>query len=238
MMPKLILTMLVANLVCLTGTADTYKVIPTESVFAVVTHKAGLAAALAHDHFVYPGTYTAELSTDPAHPDQPHFKLEFATAALVNDDSAAKAKWYPYVKAAGILDTPFKNVCEKDRQTIHEHMLAENQLDAERYLKISAELKAVREQQSTHGEKNYAYEATVAFTVHGKTVERPFAANIDPKGDTVHFEAVGSFNFTDFGVTPFSAFLGTVRNQDTFHVYVNATAQRDSTGDAAKSPAP
>ena len=237
-MCKWFLLSVMASAGCVTAFADTYTILPSESVFAVVTHKAGIASALAHDHLVYPETYTTELSADPAHPDQAHFKLQFATTALVNDDPAAKEKWYPYIKAAGILDVPFKAVCEKDRKTIREHMLDENQLDAEHYPTISAELKSIREQQSTHGENAYAYEAAIALTVHGKTVEHPFAANIKPNGDTVHVEAMGTFNFTDFGIKPFSAFLGAVRNQDTFHVYVNAQAKRGDAGETTKSPTP
>jgi polyisoprenoid-binding protein YceI len=230
--------MAVAYAGCVAAFADTYTIAPSESVFAVVTHKAGIASALAHDHFVYPETYTTELSADPAHPDQAHFKLQFATTALVNDDPTAKEKWYPHVKAAGILDAPFKKVCERDRKTIREHMLDESQLDAEHYPTISAELKGIREQGSTHGDNTYAYEATVALTVHGKTVEHAFAANIKPNGDTVRVEAVGSFNFTDFGIAPYSAFLGAVRNQDTFDVYVNAQAKREDTGGKAQPPKP
>ena len=232
------LAAVLACLVCAPALAETYTLVNSQSVFAVVTHKAGLAGALAHDHFVYPESSTSELSGDPDHPDQAHFKLQFATTALVNDDPAAKEQWYPYVKAAGILNVPFKKVCEKDRKTIREHMLDENQLDAEHFPTISAELKSLRQQASTRGENTYAYEAAVALTVHGKTVVHPFAVNINFKDDTVHVEAVGSFNFTDFGITPFSAFLGTVRNQDAFHVYVNAQAKRVDAGESAKSPSP
>ncbi len=30
--------------------------------------------------------------------------------------------------------------------------------------------------------------------------------------------ALGTFDFTDFGIKPYSAFLGAVKNQDAFHV--------------------
>jgi hypothetical protein len=204
----------------------------------VITHKAGLASTLAHNHCIYPASYTVEASSDGASPDQTHFLLKFPATALANDEDATSARWYPYLKAAGVLDVPFKKVCEADRKTIHEHMLAENQLDAEHFPNISAELKTVREQASTVGSKTFAYEGTVALTVHGKTVVHPFAANMDVTGDIVHVEAVGTFSFTDFGIKPYSAVLGAVRNQDTFHVYVNAQARRGDAAGTSKAPIP
>jgi len=216
----------ILSLWCVATSADTYTLVQPDSVFAVVTHKAGFAARLAHNHMIYPSTYTAEASVDPAHQDQAHFRLRFPVTALVVDDSAAKTRWYPGIQAAGILDEPFPEVSEKDRQSIGEHMLAKNQLDADKYPEISAELKGIRAKASTQGEKSFAYEATVALTVHGVTVERPFAANIEATGDAVHVEAASSFNFTDFGIKPYSAFLGAVRNENTFYVYVNLKAQR------------
>jgi len=215
---------------CIPAVAATYAIVASDSVFAIVTHKAGIASALAHNHMVYPSSYTAETSYDPAHPDQSRFLLRFPVAALVIDDPEAKARHFPGINASGILDTPFPEVSGKDRKTIRENMLAESQLDAEHYPEISAELKGVRLQQSTQGDKTYAYEATVALTVHGTAVERPFSANLEVTDDTVHVEAVGSFKFTDFGIKPYSAFLGAVRNQDTFHVYVDAKAKRREGG--------
>ena len=56
-------------------------------------------------------------------------------------------------------------------------------------------------------------------------VERDVAADIAFDGDgALTIEAVGDFAFTEFGIKPFSAALGAVRNKDAFRVYVNVTA--------------
>ncbi len=205
---------------------ETYTVIPSESVFAVVTHKTGIAAGLAHNHFVFPGRYTAEASVDQAHLEQAHFRLQFQTTDLVADGSAEKNRWFPGVKADGILDDPFPEISEKDRGKIRESMLGKDQLDARRFPEIVAELKRISQKSATAGSKSFAYEAIVALTVHGTTVERPFLLNIQQTGDTARIEGVGSFTFTAFGIKPFSGFLGAVRNEDVFHVFVDMKAKR------------
>ena len=202
-----------------------YNIALSESVFAVVTHKAGVGSALAHDHFIYPSQYKSDISVDPAHPEQARFRMQFPVTALVVDDPQAKTRWFPEIKAAGILDHPFPEVSEKDRAKIREHMLDEGQLDAQRFPEISAELKSITEKKSDTGGKGLGYEVSVALTAHGKTVERPFLVNIEQTGDTARVKGFGSFKFTDFGIKPFSAFLGAVRNQDLFHVFVDMKAK-------------
>ncbi len=149
------------------------------------------------------------------------------------DDPAAKERWFPGITAAQLLDHPFATVSEADRATIRGHMLAKGQLDAAAYPSLSAELREVKARPSQRASKHYAYEAIVALTVHGKTVERPFAVNLEFGGDAVHVEAAGAFRFSDFGITPYSALLGAVRNQDAFQVFVDFQAKRVPEADAA-----
>lgn len=204
-----------------------YTVDPAESVFAVITHKAGVAARLAHNHLIAPKTYTCKIENAQDAIEDLSFNLSFPVKELAVDRPELQKKWYPAIKALSILDTPFSEIDESDRATIEEHMLAEGQLDAEQFAEIKVELVSVDSAQATHGEKTFDYAATIRFTVHGKTVERAVPANIALTADTLQVEATGQFRFTEFGIEPYSAFLGAVKNKDEFDVYVRIQAKAE-----------
>lgn len=196
-----------------------------ESVFAIVTHKAGLFSGQAHDHFVAAGSYAARLAASRAAVDRTVFEIELAAADLVVDSPELQKTWYPRLEALGILDEPFGEVTEKDRGKIREAMLGKKQLDAQRFPRLRARVAGVVEETSTLGEAEMTHRVTLAFEVHGETVERPVAARASWDDDgALHVEAAGVFRFTDFGIEPYSAFLGAVKNADEFHVYVNLKA--------------
>ncbi|GMV94265.1 MAG: hypothetical protein AMXMBFR82_40430 [Candidatus Hydrogenedentota bacterium] len=204
-----------------------YAVDPAESVFAVITHKAGVASRLAHNHLIAPRTYSCEIGNAQDSIKSLNFTMSFPVKELAADLPESQKKWYPAVKALAILDTPFSEIDESDRTTIEEHMLAEGQLDAEQFPEIKVELVSIESAQSIHGEKTFNHAATIRFTVHGKTVERAMPANIELTEDTLRVEAIGQFRFTEFGIEPYSAFLGAVKNKDEFDVYVHIQAKAD-----------
>ncbi len=208
-----------------------YTVDTEHSVFAVVTHKAGIAARMAHNHLIVPKTYSCEISSATGTLNDLSFLLQFPVTELAPDIAEAQKQWYPAIKAAGILDTPFSELSKSDRTSIREHMLDKGQLDAEQYPEIKAELVSIQSISSvpsikpTAGEKTFAHAATIRFTVHGKTVERAVRANVDIENGELNVEAVGRFRFSEFGFEPYSAFFGAVRNQDEFDLYVRIQAQ-------------
>ncbi len=204
-----------------------YTVDPAESVFAVITHKAGVAARLAHNHLITPRAYSCEIGNAQDSIESLSFALTVPVKELAADRPESQKKWYPAIKSLAILDTPFSEIDESDRATIEEHMLAEGQLNAEQFPEIKAELVSIESAESTHGEKTFNHAATIRFTVHGKTVERAFPANIKLTADTLQVEAIGQFRFTEFGIEPYSAFLGAVKNKDEFDVYVHIQADAE-----------
>jgi len=217
-----LLSFLMAGTLC----AEELTVVDGDSIFAVVTHKAGLFSGRAHNHLVAAGAYAARLEASPSEAGAV-FEIELAAADLVVDAPELQQAWYPRLAALGILDEPFAEVPDKDREKIRESMLGKKQLDAERFPKIRARVTAVAEEPSTLGEVAMPYRVTLAFEVHGVSVERPVAARAEwDDAGALHVEAAGVFHFTDFGIEPFSAFLGAVKNTDEFHVYVSLRATR------------
>jgi hypothetical protein len=221
-------------LMCVAGADPVlYTVDREQSVFAVVTHKAGVAARLAHNHLIIAKTYTCEIRGETDSVEKYSFSLTFPATALEPDVPEAQTRWFPEIKKAGILAETFSEVSESDRATIKEHMLAKGQLDAEQYPEIKAELVSIQSISSnpsikpTVGEKTFEHAATIRLTVHGKTVERAIPANVAVDNGVLFVEAVGQFRFTEFGIKPYSAFLGTVKNKDEFHVYVQIQAKAE-----------
>ena len=205
----------------LTSSAAEVEIDRERSIFAVVTHKAGLASGLAHDHLIAAAGYQAHLDFDPTAPLRASFELDLAGDGLEVDRPELQRAWYYRLEALAILDEPFGEVSDKDRAKIREAMLSKRQLDAARFPRLSARLAGIEERASTLGEVSFPYALTLALEVHGKTVERPVAARYELDGDELLVEAAGAFRFTDFGIKPYSAALGMVRNADEFHVFLH-----------------
>jgi len=230
---------LLAVLPC--ASAGELRIRPEESVLAVVTHKAGFASGLAHDHLVVAGGYEVEFAVDPGSPAATRFELRARVEDLIVDDPEMQEEWFPRLRELGILDEPFGDVSEGDRAKIRDSMLGKKQLDAEAFPELSASLISVREPAPAPAEDAFPYRVIVALEVHGARVERELAARYAPEGGNVSVEAFGLFRFSDLGIKPFSAFLGAVKNRDDFHVYVHvvaADAGADGDADAAREPVP
>lgn len=209
---------------CGAASAADYEVDRDASIFAVLTHRAGFAKALAHNHMVYPKAYDAAISGSPPRFPDPAFELAFQAKDLVVDDHGMQVRWFPRIEEAGILDEPFPDVSADDRSEIRSSMLGEKQLDAAAYPEITAALRALKPAVSDQAEE-FTHTATIDLSLHGETVTRDIPVRITRGETALTVEGVGRFRFTNFGIKPFSAFFGAVKNQDVFHVYVNLTAR-------------
>lgn len=207
-------------LAALPAVADDLKVNEQDSIVAVITHKAGVGARLAHNHLIAATDYQLRLDFDPGQPLATRAELTARTEKLDADSAALQQKWFPRIQELGILDEPFAEMSQKDRGKVREAMLGKKQLDAQKFPELKARITGVEEQPAKIGKVEFPYTATLALEVHGKTVEKPLAARFDAGGERA-LEGVGTFKFSDFGIEPYSAMLGAVKNEDTFHVFVH-----------------
>lgn len=214
--------------------AEDVKIAPDESIFAVVTHKGGFASGMAHNHLIAAADYRASLSFDPAAPLDTRFEITLASEQLAVDPWDVEQARYPRLEELGILDEPFTEVADKDRDRIRKAMLGKGQLDANGHPEIKARITGVREQAATHGGVEFPFAADLELEVRGKKVKKPVAARYQLDGAGLTVEAVGAFLFTDFGIKPYSAFLGAVKNEDEFHVYVSLKGSPAPTRPAAR----
>ncbi len=200
------------------------EIVTEDSIFAVITHKGGFASGVAHNHLITATGYQADLSFDAEAPRATRFEIELASEQLKVDPWDLEQKWYPRFEELELLDEPFSEVSDKDRSKIRKSMLSKGQLDAAASPRITAKVTAVREQATTLGDVAFPYAADLELEIRGKTVKKPVAARYQLDGETLTIEAVGAFLFTDFGIKPYSALLGAVKNEDEFHVYVSLRA--------------
>ncbi len=204
---------------------------PEASLVAVVTRKAGFAAGMAHDHLIAFGGPYPRVGFDAERPQDARFVLEFPVAALVVDPWERQQAWQSRLVELGILDKPFAEISEKNRNKIRRAMESPKQLDAEQHPTLRAELVGVDSAKS--GE--FPFRATVRLTVRGQTAETVLVARHDREGTTSILEAWGELRFTQFGIKPYSAMLGAVKNQDRFYVYVKLVVPASVDGAESRS---
>lgn len=209
--------------------AEGWRIDPQETVFAVLTHRAGFASGLAHDHLVVARGAEVEFALDPERPEAARLALVARADALEVDAADSRARWGARLAELGALpDGPLAPVPEKDRPKVREAMLGRSQLDAGRHPEIRAELVALERRQGGNLRTALGWTARVRLTVGGKSVERDLALRWSLDGDRVTAEGLGEARFTDLGIEPYSAFLGAVKNTDLFHLYVAFAASRDA----------
>jgi polyisoprenoid-binding protein YceI len=184
----------------------TFAVDGKRSLLVIQVFKEGAAATLAHDHTVHAIEVAGQVVADPAAPESASVTITVQTKTLVNDD--------PQVRRQFGLD-PI--VPEKDKKSVEESMKGDTQLDVEKYPTISFT--------STSVEKSGDKLTLVGdFTLHGATkrIKMPIAVKI--VDNTLTGDGKIRFLQSDYGIKPYSAFLGAVKNKDELVLNVHLVA--------------
>ncbi len=226
--PALPLVIAALTLAAAPCAAESFRVLPDESDLVVLTRKAGFAAGLAHDHAVAAAGYQARLTFAAEDPTAATFELEVPVENLKVDDPEVEARIGPRLVELGLRDAPFAVTPEADRPKIRAAMLGTSQLDAARFPTISASARVSgRRDAQAHAGSSFPFAVRLKLEIDGRAVVREAAARYDLRGDRLVVEATADFEFTEFGIRPYSAFLGAVKNRNAFRVYVRLTAVRD-----------
>jgi hypothetical protein len=212
-------------LAALPCSAGTFRVLADESDLVVITHRGGFAAKMAHDHVIAASGYEAHLEFAPEDPKAASYKLTVPVDGLVVDDPEVKARLAPRLEELGVRDRPFTRVSDANRAKIRTAMLDPDQLDAARFPTLSAEAVVSGQRETeTDGGALFPYFVRLNVEIRGRKVESEAAARYEYRDGKLVIESLASFRFKEFGIRPYSAFLGAVRNRDEFHVYVRIVA--------------
>ncbi len=186
----------------------TYAIDGKKSVLAVQVFKAGAAAALAHDHVIHATAMSGSITVDAANPSLAKVEVTVPTKSLVNDDPKVRKQY-------GVVT----DISDDDKATVLEHMQAEGQLDIAKFPTITF----VSTSATGSGNK---LTLNGRLTLHGvtKDISLPIEATI--KGNTIDGKGSVKLNTSDFGIQPYSAFFGAVKNKDgiVLHVHLVANA--------------
>jgi hypothetical protein len=234
---------LASALVLATGplAAASWRVDPERTSFAVLTHRAGVGARLAHDHLVVARAPVATLDFDPARPQATRFSARANVIALDVDPSEERAALSARLIELGALSSPLPAVDPDDRGKVRKSMLGRDQMAPEEFPEVTAELVGLeRRGGGASARVALGWDARVRLTVRGRAVEKAIPARWELEDGALAAEALGEFRFTEFGIEPYSTMLGAIRNDDLFHLYVKLVARPgEATGAAAgATPAP
>ena len=202
--------------------AESFTIEREASVFAIATQRAGIAGRMAHDHLVVAGDYEYELTGVGEGTDGIAFSLTVKAEDLVIDESTDLERWWPELRERGLVARDASSITENQRADVREAMLGEDQLNAENHPEIRAEVLSISE--NTDGDSTHTIR--VAVTIVGNRVEYDFDADIHRDDEQLTVDAHTVAKFTDFGIRPYSAFLGAVRNQDEFVIFVAVSARK------------
>jgi len=207
------------------ASSDAFAVVEAESVFAVVTHKGGFAARLAHNHLIVASGYEVELVFDEADPLATAFMFSAPVDQLLVDPAESRQAWASRLADLDVEDD-LGSPGEDDRRDIRNSMLSEKQLDFANHPTLSVELIRVSEGSQDLSGVVFPWMAEVEVTVRGVAVRRLVPMRYELEGDVLSVEAVGRFTFEEFGIEPYSAALGAVKNKNEFDFYLNLKATR------------
>jgi polyisoprenoid-binding protein YceI len=178
--------------------AQAWSLDVSKTELVVKVWKTGAAAGMAHDHVVRATKLSGRATlADDAKPESLTLELAVDVASLVPDEPEVR-KRYAIAGAA---------VPDADRAKVKENMLGVDQLDAAKFPTIGFTVtRVVRDERG-------ALLCTGKLTLHGVTKELTFPIAVKV-GETVEGDAQVKVKTSDFGVQPFSAALGLIRNKD------------------------
>ena len=202
------------------STAATYRVDPegTRLMVLVRPRPSALFASLSHEHVVRASRVAGTVRWDPAHPEACGVALSIPVEGLVVDEPAMRKA----VRLDGELD-------EGDRATVTKHMRAEGQLDLARHPKITFEATGCRVTAAPG-------DGPIKLVVQGRLTVRGHAANVAApvtvrfSGAALEVEGELSLTHAELGMSPYSAGLGTIANDELLRFRISVRATRPPPG--------
>jgi polyisoprenoid-binding protein YceI len=189
-----------------------------KSSFVVQVFRAGAASALAHDHVVHATAMFGTIEVEGDDPSSAQIDITVPTKSLVNDDPVMRKRF-------GLEG----EIAEKDRAAILANLRHPDQLDVELHPVITFRSTSVQpvsgSSMTLHG----------ILTIRGRARPITLPIDVEKKGDAIDGKGTLRFKTSDFGITPYAAFFGAVRNQDAVVLHLRLVAHVPSTDAPAAS---
>jgi len=171
----------------------------TDSLLYVQVYKDPDAAAsgFAHDHVMRATNWNGFVSYNPSDLSECEMQFSLPVQDLQVDEDAMR-------ELVGYGDT----ISQSDRDQIREHMLADNQLNADQFPSISFESSSC--QLLDEDTLRVTGDMSIVNEVRSWDVDIDFTT----QSDAFYMSSVIDFTHSDFGIEPYSAFFGAVRNAE------------------------
>ncbi len=194
---------------------------PRSLLYVRVYSGGGLLSFLSHDHVISTEAANGELWLVPSQPDRCRGSLQMPVGALVVDEPALRER----LGIDGMLD-------EEDRKTVKEHMLSPAQLWQARFPTLRAEVSACR---SANRAEHFT--ADLTLSIRGRQHRARGALAFQLQGGKLTSRGALRLRHADFGMEPYEALGGSLRNDETldFGWALTATLAASGGSPAGKS---
>ncbi|MFT5586631.1 MAG: polyisoprenoid-binding protein YceI [Cognaticolwellia sp.] len=177
------------NYVLQTGSSSLYVQVFKDTTTA--------ASGISHDHVMRASGWTGTATWDPTNPENCKIDISVPVDKLVVDPSKLR-------EAVGYDST----LSDGQRGDVRNNMLSKDQLNSSKYGEIS--FSATRCKVASEGKVDVRGELTI------KGNSKPVSLRMTLDADADSFSAKGGFmvNGSDYGLEPFSAMMGALKNKD------------------------
>jgi polyisoprenoid-binding protein YceI len=189
------------------GETSLYQIDGNKSELVVRLFRGGLVGFMGHNHVIRATEISGSIQIDPENFSSFTAYIEVKTASLKADE--------PEIRKKHKLK---KKVRDKDRKKIQNTMESAEQLDVKKFplmtFKATKVEKEEKDQYLIHGD----------LTMHGVTRRVSLLMSAKKEESQVVMEGSLKFKQSDFGIKPFSAVFGSVKNQDEAILYIELVA--------------
>ncbi|MBS1807212.1 MAG: YceI family protein [Acidobacteria bacterium] len=178
----------------------TYALIPSESSFTLFVAKTGLLSSIAHDHNIGVKSFSGRVVVPAAGPSAGSLELDVDAKSLV------------------ILD----KISERDKAEITKNM-NKSVLETEKFPRIT--FRSASLANFNQNGNNASFTLNGDLTLHGVTKRIAIPVNITMEGQNLRATGQYTLRQTDFGITPYSAALGTIKVKNEVVIKFNIVAR-------------
>lgn len=169
------------------------------SRFEILVFKSGLASALAHDHVVQVKDFKGQVKVNRAKPERSQVSLTVLSKSL------------------HVLK---KSLSKSNRAKVEKTMKSAKILNVQKYPKVTLSSKSLRmkTRSRSKGLTLYTFDMTAELSLHGQSRTIVIPVRVEDRGKAVIADGQVDLKQSDFGITPYSAFLGAIGVKDSVTV--------------------
>lgn len=186
------------------GGTVAYEIDSDSSELVVRMFRGGFAFFLGHNHVIRATEFSGQISFDPDDDSSAEVSVVVKTASLKADE--------PQVRARYELE---KQVNDKDRKQIQKTMESVEQLDIKKFPVMVFKSTKIEKQDKDK------YKIRGDLTIHGVTLQVSTEVKVEKEGIESHIRGVLKFKQSDFGIKPYSAAFGSIRNKDEVVLHID-----------------